>query len=326
MCGAGLCLLAFASACVTQGRYDELEAEHARVSQESARLKERVDYLSTQLEQFRASNSSLDEERSNLIDELETLRTQKQKLEEDRQGLQELKDALSAELSAKSIELAKREAELDRIKGTYRGLVEDLESEIAAGQIQIQQLKEGVRLNLPQQVLFGEASADLGPQGTAVLEKVAAKLKNQDARIEVLGHTDNVPIRGTAISRYPTNWELAGARAASVVRVLERAGVAPNRLSAVSMGSEDPIASNETPEGRALNRRIEIRVLGGAEASVEVEPTQSNEAGAKAGEADAVGGVGNAVGSGHDAGDVPQGDSDVGEGNTDKGAEAPAMP
>jgi len=326
MHGVGIFLLLFATACVTQGRYDELEAEHARVSQESARLKTQVDHLSTQLEQFRASNSSLDEERSNLIDELETLRTEKQRLQEDRQELQELKDALSVELTAKSVELAKREAELDRIKGTYRGLVEDLESEIAAGQIQIQQLKEGVRLNLPQRVLFGEASADLGQQGITVLEKVAAKLKNQDTRIEVLGHTDSVPIRGTAASCYPTNWELAGARAASVVRVFERAGVAPNRLEAVSKGSQDPIASNETPEGRALNRRIEIRILGGAEVSVDAEPTKTGEAGAKAGEAEAVGGMVDDAGPGSDGSDVPVGNSDAGDLNTEKGAEAPATP
>jgi chemotaxis protein MotB len=74
----------------------------------------------------------------------------------------------------------------------------------------------------------------------------------------VQGHTDDVPTRGGA---YPSNWELAGARAASVVRILVEQGVPPTRLAAVSLGDTQPIASNDTPEGRAANRRIEIQLV-----------------------------------------------------------------
>ena len=86
------------------------------------------------------------------------------------------------------------------------------------------------------------------------------------------GHTDSLAIYGALKARYPTNWELAGARAAGVVRVLEEAGTDPTRLSAVSMGQYQPIASNDTPEGRAENRRIEIRLLLAA-----AEPEESAE-------------------------------------------------
>ena len=75
-----------------------------------------------------------------------------------------------------------------------------------------------------------------------------------------MGFTDNVPIRGNLAKRYPTNWELAGARAASVVRLLESTGIDSTKLIASSYGDNFPVASNDTEEGRAQNRRIEIRL------------------------------------------------------------------
>ena len=74
------------------------------------------------------------------------------------------------------------------------------------------------------------------------------------------GFTDNIPIRGSLTKKFPTNWELAGARAASVVRLLEKEGVDKLKLTAVSYGENQPVASNDTPEGRSQNRRIEIRM------------------------------------------------------------------
>jgi chemotaxis protein MotB len=77
----------------------------------------------------------------------------------------------------------------------------------------------------------------------------------------VQGHTDDVAIRGALAQRFPTNWELAAARAARVVRALEAGGVDPARLAAVSLGEHHPVVPNDTPEGRAENRRIEIRLI-----------------------------------------------------------------
>jgi chemotaxis protein MotB len=74
----------------------------------------------------------------------------------------------------------------------------------------------------------------------------------------VRGHTDSVPIRGGLASRYPSNWELAGARASHVVRYLAERGIDPRRLISLSRAEFEPIAPNDTPEGRQKNRRIEI--------------------------------------------------------------------
>ena len=92
-----------------------------------------------------------------------------------------------------------------------------------------------------------------------MLSKVAQRLQEVPHRIEVRGHTDSRADQRRAAARYPTNWELAGARAASVVRVLAERGVDPTRWSPVSLGETVPIATNDTPEGRQQNRRIEIR-------------------------------------------------------------------
>ena len=91
-----------------------------------------------------------------------------------------------------------------------------------------------------------------------MLGKVAERVRKAQYRVVVRGHTDDVLIRS---ERYPSNWELAGARASGVVRILADRGVDPTRLEAVSRGAFEPVASNETPEGRARNRRIEITLV-----------------------------------------------------------------
>ena len=173
-------------------------------------------------------------------------------------GLRKAKAELSDNLQAREAELAARNQEVEQLRGTYQGLVADLESEVAAGQIEIQQLREGLQLNLTQDVLFASGSPELNEAGRSVLSKVAQRLQEVPHRIEVRGHTDSVPIRGPLAARYPSNWELAGARASGVVRFLEERKIEPHRLVSISYGQYVPIATNDTPEGRQKNRRIEI--------------------------------------------------------------------
>ena len=107
----------------------------------------------------------------------------------------------------------------------------------------------------------GRPSTAVSP-GTeaAVLGRVATELKKSSHQILVIGHSDNKPIRPTLSKQYPSNWELAGARAASVVRLFAHVGLPSKRLLAVSVADSQPVASNKTEEGRAKNRRIEIRL------------------------------------------------------------------
>jgi len=267
----GAALAFAATGCVTKGRYD----------QDVGALEEKNGQLEARVDDLQRSNESLDQERVKLIDQMEDLREEHKTLSRDVEELSKSKDLLTEHLRKRESEVQ----ELSQLKGTYSGLVSELESEVAAGQIQIEQLRDGIRLNLPQDILFPSGSATLDPRGVEVLRKVASKLHDHDQRIEVQGHTDNVPISGALASRYSTNWELAAARAASVVRLLESEKLDPHRLKAISYGEWAPVASNDTPDGRAKNRRIEIRLIpvkGPADVADTSSPAPSNPAPARA--------------------------------------------
>jgi chemotaxis protein MotB len=109
---------------------------------------------------------------------------------------------------------------------------------------------------LTDSLLFSSGSATLESQGQPLLTEIAALLNVDHVHpIAVEGNTDNVPITG---GEFPSNWELSTARASSVVRFLIAKGVDSQRLSAVGYAEQHPIATNSTPTGRALNRRVEI--------------------------------------------------------------------
>jgi chemotaxis protein MotB len=136
-----------------------------------------------------------------------------------------------------------------------------LRSEIAADQVEIRQLQNGIQVRLSSDLLYQEGSIELTPAGKAALDKVIPQLSQsiqQSFQVDIVGNTDNVPIGPELISRYPTNWELAAARATVVVRHLQAGGVDPSSLVAMSNGQYHPIADNGTAAGRAKNRRTDL--------------------------------------------------------------------
>jgi chemotaxis protein MotB len=242
------------SGCVTRATHRGVIASHDRLEREGELLRNRVRLLE-------ASNESLSNERVELIASVEDLSTEREALASSVEELRATRDELQENLAVTSSQLAKRESEVAQLRDTYDGLVEDLQSEVAAGRVQIEQLRDGLNVKLAQAVLFPSGSAELGGEGAAVLGKVAHRLTELPHRVLVEGHTDAVPIRGSLAGRYPSNWELAGARAARVVRLLAQEGIPAERLEAVALADTRPVASNETAEGRAVNRRIEIRLV-----------------------------------------------------------------
>jgi chemotaxis protein MotB len=251
---ATIVALAVVPGCVTKGTHMEVVQERDHYRDQSARRSTRIDLLET-------SNAALSEERLALIDEIEDLRQARQALEEKTEELDRARGELEANLRESESEVVRYTDEVQQLRQTYGELVTDLESEVTAGRIEIERLREGLRLNLAQEILFAPGSAQLSERGRKVIGKVAERLATASQRIEVQGHTDDAGIRGSLAQRYPSNWELAGARAASVVRLLAEHGVPPHRMSAVSFGQYRSVAPNDTPEGRARNRRIEIRLL-----------------------------------------------------------------
>ena len=136
-----------------------------------------------------------------------------------------------------------------------------LRAEISAEQVKIEELENGIRVRMTDDLLYVPGSVELHPKGRAALSKVAGQLASMTAQgydIDVVGNTDDVPVGPKLAERYPTNWELAGARAAVVVRFLQEQGIDPTKLDAISAGQYHPIAPNDSASGRARNRRTDL--------------------------------------------------------------------
>jgi chemotaxis protein MotB len=180
------------------------------------------------------------------------------------QVLAEKEQELSAaqrELNALQSEKDALAASLEETQLTYGALVNELKTEVADGQIFVEHARDGIRVRLTNDVLFESGSAAVDEEGREVLQRVSEQLMSGDFRIEVQGYTDSTPIGPALAKRYPSNWELAAARASEVVRLLQEDGVQADRLSSVSFGETRALAANDTEEGRASNRRIEIRLV-----------------------------------------------------------------
>jgi chemotaxis protein MotB len=165
-----------------------------------------------------------------------------------------------AELAEK---VAEKEKELVALHSTQDELVSELKNEIADKTVQVERIRDQLRVDLVDEVLFDSGEATLKPAGIAVFGKIGAVLaKATDRRIEVQGHTDNVPITGALAKRFATNWELSAARATNVVRFLQdQAKLDPTRLSASGYSEFRPRGPNDTEAGRRQNRRIEILLI-----------------------------------------------------------------
>lgn len=157
-------------------------------------------------------------------------------------------------------QLLEADREMEVLETQQQALADEVARWALAGAVKMELLRSGLQITLPNEVLFATGSADLKRDGQNLLKELVAALEEVPYQIVVIGHTDNVPIGPGLAKQYPSNWELAGARAASVVRLMAVEGVPPQQLLAISTGDTRPIASNATPAGRAENRRIEVRL------------------------------------------------------------------
>jgi len=146
-------------------------------------------------------------------------------------------------------------ARLDKIA---QELVTSLGDLVKTGQVRITESGLGLAIEINASVLFESAQAELMPQAAPVLDSLAAALAPLPNDIQVEGHTDSAPITN---ARFPSNWELSAARAGSVVRLFNTLGVASVRLVAVGYADTRNIAPNDSPEGRARNRRVTVMIL-----------------------------------------------------------------
>ena len=260
---------------------DESEVRRLKVENLTKRLEEEKAEKERLMKGLEELGASRGKEVSSLEGDLDELRREKEALEatgaEKSVEISSLmgklaesekeKDYLERELDRlklKSGELtSEKEKELAKVKTTYESLVKELEGEIERGEIRITQAIDRLSVNLVEKILFDSGKADIKPEGKKVLKRVGVILKDiTDKQIRVEGHTDNVPIGARIMHKFPTNWELSTARATNVVRYLqEDVGLSPEQLSAAGYSLYRPVAGNETAEGKAQNKRIEIVLL-----------------------------------------------------------------
>ncbi len=126
---------------------------------------------------------------------------------------------------------------------------------IDVGDMKLDGDEDTVVLRLEGDLLFDSGEASLKPEALPALDAIANYLATTNYELDVVGHTDNVPI-ATAV--YPSNWELSAARAGQAVRHLTEQQVEPARLRAIGRAETEPIDDNSTAEGRASNRRVEF--------------------------------------------------------------------
>lgn len=149
---------------------------------------------------------------------------------------------------------ARKREKISKMATQLRAALGGLEK---GGQIRVTEGSFGIAVDINASLLFASGDARLDPVATHTLENIGAVLAQSDLPLIVEGHTDNTPIN---TAQFPSNWELSGMRAASVVRVFIDNGVAPARMSAVGYAEQRPLADNATPEGRQRNRRVAIMI------------------------------------------------------------------
>lgn len=150
--------------------------------------------------------------------------------------------------------------ERETMTAIARSLLKALAPLVSEGKVRVTQTTRGVSVEINASVLFAPGEAKLSAQSDQALTAVAQVLKDDFHAIQVEGHTDNIPISNAA---FPSNWELSAVRASSVVRLFLENGIAESRLVAVGHGSNQPVGSNDTAEGRLRNRRVQLMILSG---------------------------------------------------------------
>jgi chemotaxis protein MotB len=246
----------FATACVSQGRYDAAVQDANAARGELAKTKQEMQRRAKIAGDGRAEMQKQIDDATAVYEELTR---QLEKLGQDTQSLLAVNGSLKGALDGSKTrleELRRAQAAAEARASLYRDLALRFKSMIDAGDLAIS-LRDGrMVLRLPNDVLFDSGRSELKPEGKRALSQVAAVLATIPRRqFQVAGHTDNEPIR---LSPYKSNWHLSTARALEVTSFLVSKDVSPHVLSAAGYGEFDPIDTNETNSGKSHNRRTEI--------------------------------------------------------------------
>lgn len=217
--------------------------------------KDRIDQLTRALDKLEQDHRALQDRFKTAAAEnaqlSERLKQMGMSVEDSKKSMDELNKLVE--------ELRTKERQAQARLATFRNMLEKFKAMIASGKLRVRIVRGRMVVELSENILFDSGKSELKKEGTAALQEVAGVLASiPDREFQIAGHTDNVPIKS---AKFPSNWELSTARAVTVARSLAAQGVPANRLSAAGYAESQPVASNDTPEGRAQNRRIEIVLM-----------------------------------------------------------------
>jgi chemotaxis protein MotB len=234
--------------CVSSGKYDAAVAELRACKADGDDQKN----ANAQLAKAKAES---DEKLRQLNAELRDLGTESQKLQNEKGSLAEGMTKLQSELMA-----LRRQEEAERARAAvFQDLVNKLKGMIDAGKLQVYIRNGRMLVKLPDNVLFDPGKTDIKPAGKDAIAQLTGVLQAiPDRNFQVAGHTDNTPIH---TAKFASNWELSTERAVMVVQFMIKSGMESRRLSAAGLADNDPVAPNDSPAGKAQNRRIEVELL-----------------------------------------------------------------
>ncbi len=174
--------------------------------------------------------------------------------------LQNRINTLTDELSSLKELTKSQKKELERMSDQANELEKQLSREIKDGQIRLKKFHDRLVINIDDKISFDSGSAELKKEILPAFDKIAKIISDYpENRIMIEGHTDNIPIKTYL---FPDNWQLSTQRALSVLRyIIERHKVDKSRFAAAGYGEFNPIVQNNTPENRALNRRVDIILI-----------------------------------------------------------------
>lgn len=272
-------ILALVIGCVSQKKYDDLEARYYMALQENMRNNDRSNQLEAELsamqEEVNRLQSELDDAMANhelLQNDFEAiLQENSHELQINAQKNRELLEQLEqsrAELTQKENELnskIRRINELESLIAQQKQILSNLKNSLSQALknfegkgITVQERNGKIYVSMENKLLFASGKWEVQPEGVTALNDLSSVLKNQkDLEIIIEGHTDNVPY-ATKSNDISDNWDLSVMRATSITKILESKGVSPHKMTAAGRSKYVPIGDNSTEAGKTKNRRVEI--------------------------------------------------------------------
>ncbi len=232
----------------SQEEYDALLNNANKLKEQLASTEQSNSELQSKLDQMNSENKKMASKLAELGQNVEALLGQKSELASDLEATRQREAKLRAEQEAQKKRMAQ-----------YRKVIKQFQELVDSGKLKIRIVDGQMVVQMASSILFETGKASLSEEGKAALTELAGILATiPDRKFQIAGHTDNVPINS---KKFPSNWELSSARAVNVVKYLQENGVDPRNVSAAGYAEYRPSETNDTPEGKAANRRIEITLL-----------------------------------------------------------------